>query len=119
MILSLQDLLLKEIISLALMILEDFLSLLPDEYLKRSLPKVKFFITPGGFIDFDWPNSTNINNLPQAAINASKQALNTGNLRSKLLKVANYLTLGVDTISSSSFLKSHAEFLKCRRDLTF
>ncbi|HAF07117.1 MAG: hypothetical protein XD76_0863 [candidate division TA06 bacterium 32_111] len=72
--------------------------------------KVKFLITCGGFIQFDWPksisqkdigdnknpNENSLKKLLEEAENLAKNLLNCG-LDKKLSKFTDYITLGIDT----------------------
>ena len=72
--------------------------------------RVKFIITPGGFLQFDWPctlgrneigdnkspNSGAVNCLVEEAKKCANYALDDG-IREKLLQFADYITFGVDS----------------------
>lgn len=72
--------------------------------------RAKFIITCGGFIQFDWPeqisrkdigdnkypNKNAVNTLVKKAEKCAKFVLNTG-LTDKLRKLADYITLGIDS----------------------
>ena len=72
--------------------------------------KVKYIITPGGFLQFDWPKTVTENNVKNNK-NPPKKVLDDlfqegekfarkiidRNLREKLSKITEYLTLGVDS----------------------
>jgi len=90
---------------------EEAKKLLEDIYDKWPKgKKVKFLITCGGFIQFDWPesisekdigdnknpNSRVVNTLVKEAEKCVKLVL-TEDLRNKLKEVTNYITLGVDS----------------------
>ncbi|RLG90055.1 MAG: hypothetical protein DRO36_06735 [Candidatus Hecatellales archaeon] len=90
---------------------EEAKKLLEDVYDKWPKgKKVKFLITCGGFIQFDWPESISKKNIgdnknPDSSVvdalvkEAEKcvKLVLTEDLRNKLKEVTNYITLGVDS----------------------
>jgi len=105
---------------------EEVKKLLEDIYQKWPKgKKVKFVITCGGFIQFEWPRSVSketigdsknpndraVNILVAEAEKSAKSVL-TENLCNKLREVTNYITLGVDSYKVQNDLNSpHIELV--------
>jgi hypothetical protein len=90
---------------------EESASLLSNVYEKwPKNTRVKLIVTPGGFLQFDWPASVSaenigdskypenraVNFLVEEARNCLEQVMNH-NLRAKLGELADYITLGIDS----------------------
>lgn len=74
------------------------LGLIAREWVDRRFPRVRYLVTPGGFIDVSWPAVKDPKEIIAYIVERVKEAFLVDELLSELRRVTDYLTLGVDSV---------------------